>query len=114
MAQQAGLLVLLAEDQACLAITRPEEQEDGLPTTRLAGIGRRAGKASSDSHLEHSAPPRRLFQESSLERTGTQCCLVTATHRLLRGFLATLSFPLSTPPHQADQGWRNIWRNLVL
>ena len=38
--------------------------------------------------------------ESSLGHTGTQCCRTTATHRLLRGFLATLSFPLSTPPHQ--------------
>ena len=28
MAQQAGLLLVLAEDQACLAITRPGNQYD--------------------------------------------------------------------------------------
>jgi len=107
---QAGLL---AEDQACQPITRPDQQQPGQPTTRLPGIGRRA-KVLSDSHLERSALPQRLFQESFLGRTATQCFRTTATHSLPQDFHAILSCPHLTPPHPAGQGWRNIWRSLVL
>merc|ERR1711971_1477583 len=107
---QAGLL---AEDQACQPIIRPDQQQPGQPTTRLPGIGRRA-KVLNGSHLERSALPQRLFQESFLERTATPCFRTTATHSPPQDFQDTLSCPHSTRPHPAGQGWRNIWRNLVL